>query len=48
MSIIWVHESGLGDTASSSYPQTEDTFKDDEFDPEMCIQSENNYFEAKL
>ncbi|ESW03898.1 hypothetical protein PHAVU_011G050500 [Phaseolus vulgaris] len=37
------------DTASSSYPQTEeDTFKDDEFDPEMCIQPENNFFEAKL
>ncbi|XP_017432954.1 B3 domain-containing protein REM20 isoform X3 [Vigna angularis] len=36
------------DTASNSYPQTEDPFKEDEFDPETCIQPENNFFEAKL
>jgi len=38
----------LEDTATSSYPQTEDPFKEDEFDPETCIQPENNFFEAKL
>ncbi|XP_014521864.1 B3 domain-containing protein REM20 isoform X1 [Vigna radiata var. radiata] len=36
------------DTASSSYPQTDDPFKEEEFDPETCIQPENNFFEAKL